>query len=323
MMKIDDKLLKQIISDLGLNAPFVKGQLIPLKNCWHFSTDGKAVDVIFYDDADFISGMNRIYVTLKMYRVVILAFSLMDNHLHFVLYGSFDECNRFMHDYVRRTSRHIAITHRDNHKMEGVPIDYQVVDTDAYLKTVICYTIKNAPSAGIPYNAWDYPWSSGPLYFRRPGTWGSPCWLATEMEMLADLDLGNHGLRGFLQTRMPSGNNVRTIGKLVFPGEYVAYELVERIFKTCKSFNYFYCKTKDDDVDARGGDISRLSIPMKEMRQHKREVCKELFGVESVKPLSTEQRLRLARALKARFNSSTRQIAALSGLVYDEVKDKL
>ena len=116
---------------------------------------------------------------------------------------------------------------------------------------------------------------------------------------------------------------MRTIGDLVFPGEYVAYELVERVFKTCKSFNYFYCKTKEDDVDARGGDVSRLSIPMKEMRQHKREVCRELFGVETVKLLTTEQRLRLARTLRARFNSSPRQIASLSGLVYDEVKNWL
>ena len=323
MMKIDEKLLRQIISDLGLNAPFVKGQTISIKNCWHFSTDGKAVDVIFYDDTDFISGMNRIYVTLKSYRIIILAFSLMDNHLHFVLYGDFEQCNQFMHEYVWRTSRHIAVTHHDNHKMDGVPIDYQVVDTDAYLKTVICYTIKNAPAAGIPYNAWDYPWSSGPLYFRRAGLWSSPIWLESEMEKLSDLDLGTHGLRNYLQTNTPSSENVRTIGRLVFPGEYVAFELVEKIFKTCKSFNYFYCKTKEDDVDSRGGDVSRLSIPMKEMRQHKRDVCRELFGVENVKSLSTEQRLRLARTLRAKFNSSPRQIAALSGLVYDEVKDKL
>lgn len=323
MMKIDEKLLKQIISDLGLNAPFVKGQLLPVRNCWHFSTDGKYVDAIFYDDADFISGMNRIYVTLKSYQVIILAFSLMDNHIHFVLYGRFDECNRFMHDYVRRTSRHIAITHGDNHKMEGVPIDYQKIDTDVYLKTVICYTIKNAPAAGIPYNAWDYPWSSGPLYFRRHGLWSSPDWLSTAMEKVSTLGLGNHGLRVFLQTRMPPQEDVRTIGNLVFPGEYVAYDLVERVFKTCKSFNYFYCKTKEDDVDVRGGDVSRLSIPMKEMRQHKKEVCHELYGVANVKSLSTGQRIKLARTLRSRFNCSPRQIAALSGLVYEEVKDRL
>ena len=126
-----------------------------------------------------------------------------------------------------------------------------------------------------------------------------------------------------MQTRTPPKEDVRLIGSLVFPGEYVAYELVEKIFKTCKSFNFFYCKTKEDDVDARGGDISRLSIPMKEMRQHKREVCRELFGVDHVKTLSMEQRVKLARTLRARYNCSLRQIASLSGLVYDEVKDRL
>ena len=89
------------------------------------------------------------------------------------------------------------------------------------------------------------------------------------MAGISTLGLGSHGLRDYLRTRTPSGDNVRTFGGLVFPGEYVAYELVEKIFKTCRSFNYFYCKTREDDVDARGGDISRLSIPMKEMSWHR------------------------------------------------------
>ena len=63
-MKISQTLLRQIILDLGLNVPFVKGQNIPIRNCWHFSTDGNAVDVMFYED-DFIDGMNRVYVTVK------------------------------------------------------------------------------------------------------------------------------------------------------------------------------------------------------------------------------------------------------------------
>ena len=113
------------------------------------------------------------------------------------------------------------------------------------------------------------------------------------------------------------------VGPLVFPGEYVAYEVVERVFKTCKSFNYFLCITREEDVDARGGSISLLSIPMQEMRQHKKEVCEELFGTKIVKRLSTDQRLRLARTLRSRYNSSIKQIVRLSGLAYDEVKDLL
>ena len=321
-MKIDQKLLAQIEADLGLHVPFVKGRQIKIKNCWHFSTDGNAVDAMFEDDDGFIAGMNRIYMVIQDYNVVILAFSLMDTHVHFILYGTFEACNRFMHEYVRRTSWYISVTHHESNKLDGVPINYQAVDTDSYLKTVICYTVKNAPAGGIMFNALDYPWSSGPLYFKRPGYWSSPRWM-DETKEAGPMGVVDH--RKALRTRKDelARSAPRMIGPLVFPGEYVAYEVVERIFKTCKSFNYFLSITKEEDVDARGGSISLLSIPMQEMRQHKSEVCRELFGTPSVRQLSMQQRLRLARTLRSRYNSSIKQIARLAGLVYDEVKDRI
>lgn len=316
-----EKLPNKIVSDLGLDRSFIKGQKIIIKNCWHFSTDGKAVDVMFEDDDDFIAGMNRIYIIVRGFNVVILAFSLMDTHVHFVLYGEFEECNKFMHEYVRRTSQHISITHAERHKLDNVPIDYQPVTDDSYLKTVICYTIKNAPVGGLPFTAWDYPWSSGPLYFRRTGLWSSPVWMESNHNPGNREGLGLHHGRKLLRTRDVPREDVPMIGQIVFPGVYVAYKIVERIFKTCKSFNYFLCKTKEDDVDARGGTITHLTMPIQEMRQHKNELCREMFGVETVRTLDMRQRLMLARALRSRFNSSVKQITRMTGLVYEEVKD--
>lgn len=43
-MKINDKLLRQIESDLSIDKPFIKGKNHPVNNCWHFYTDGSAVD---------------------------------------------------------------------------------------------------------------------------------------------------------------------------------------------------------------------------------------------------------------------------------------
>ena len=319
-MKKTSELLLQLRSDLGLDLPFVKGQIIKVRNCWHFSTDGNAVDVMFYDEEDFIRGMNRVYVVSRKYKIVILAFCLMDTHIHFVLYGSFEACNRFMHDYVRRTSQYISHRHGDRNKLDPVPINHQEIDTDSYLKIVICYVIKNAPVGGIPFMAWDYPWSSGPLYFRRANIWSSPAWLAASQQESA---AGLHEKRSLLGSRDVPNQKVRMIGPLVFPGEYVAYGIVEQIYKTCKSFNYFICVTKESDVDARGGAISHLSIPMQEMRQHKNELCKELFGTQSVRKLDTQQRLRLAKVLRSKYNSSLKQIARLCGLVYEESKSFL
>jgi hypothetical protein len=106
----------------------------------------------------------------------------MGNHVHFVLYGELDECQRFVNEYVKRTSMAIESRHGESKKLRRIPVDFQPIEDDLYLKTVICYVIRNATAAGLPYLPWDYPWSSGPLYFRKETIWTYPCW--TRMESL-------------------------------------------------------------------------------------------------------------------------------------------
>ena len=316
-MKLTQSQLLRITQDLGLNTLFVKGIDKPVTNCWHFSTDGNAVDYMFYDEDDFRAGMNRIYMVISGYEVVILAFSLMDTHIHFLLYGALMECGRFVHDYIKRTSMHISRRHGESHKLKDVSIHHQAVDTESYLKTVVCYIVKNAPAGGIPFTGDDYPWSSGALYFRKKGYWSSPRWLYDTEEA----SMTYRQRRKVLGT----GRNVcaRMIDGMVFPGEFVAYEVVEKLFRTHKAYLFFMCRSKETDVDSRGGTVSHLSIPIQEMRQHRNEICRELFAVTGIRHLNTAQRLRLAKTLRVRYNSSLKQVVRLSGLVYAEVKDYL
>ena len=226
-----------------------------------------------------------------------------------------------MHDYIRRTSRHIARVHGDHKKLDPVPVNWQRIDTEDYLKTAICYVVKNAPVAGKTFLAEDYPWSSGPLYFRSTGQWSSPAW-----KNGGGGRLNEHGVREkrkILRTRRTDREDVRMIGDMVFPGEYVAYKVVERLFRTHKAYHYFFCRSREDDVDSKGGTISMLSLPMQEMRQHKNDLCYEMFGHRSTNRLDVQQRLRLARALRTKYNSSLKQISRLCGLVYEEVKGHL
>ena len=310
-------------ADLGLDVPFVRGQEKRVKKCWHFSTDGNAVDIMFYGEADFRDGMNRIFIVLDGYEIVILAFSLMDTHVHFILYGDFESCNRFMHEYVRRTSRYIAQHHGDRNKLRGTVVSWQEIDTEEYLKTAICYVVRNAPVGGKSFLAEDYPWSSGPLYFRGSGTWCSPGWTTSWDSSVRTTDMGVREKREVLRTKKTVMDDIRIIDGIVFPGEYVAYREVEMLFRTHKAYHYFLCRSREDDVESRGGSISMLSLPMQEMRQHKNEACRELFGHGSTNKLNTQQRLFLAKTLRKRYNSSIKQIARLCGLVYDEVKGKL
>lgn len=47
MMEYESSRMGRIESDLGIGIPFSKGQDIIIRNCWHFSTDGNAVDILF------------------------------------------------------------------------------------------------------------------------------------------------------------------------------------------------------------------------------------------------------------------------------------
>ena len=317
-MELSDIRLRSLEADLAINRIFTKGQELEVIECWHFYTDGSSVDALFYDVSDFKDGMNRIYNVVSGANLEILAFCLMDTHLHFIIHGKFDVCNKFLHEYVRRTSMYIQNKYGERNKLDSIKINHQKIDTDRYLKTAICYTLKNAPVGGLKFNPLDYPWSSGPLMFRSSNTWATPRWLDAESEEISQL--GFRDIRSNLKTRNVTVKKIRMIDGIVLPSEYVAFDVVEKVFKTHKGFNYFMCSSKESDVEASGGVISHLSIPLCELRQHKNEVCKELFDQKDIRKLDTTSRLKLARVLKSRYNTSDKQIIRLCGLVYDEVR---
>lgn len=319
-MKKND-LLKRAVKDLQLGFSAPKGQKLHISDCWHFSTDGNSVDAIFLDRDDFVCALNRIYVLYLRYDVLILAFAIMDTHVHFILYGSHEECTRFVHEYVRLTSMSISTRHGERKKMLRIPISHQQITDDIYLKTAICYVIKNPPVGGLMYNYYDYPWSSGSLYFRNHEDWTSPGWGIATMPDRVKLTMRES--KTILRTHCQSHEPVRMLGDLIFPGEYVSVRLVEDLFRTCRSFNFFICTSRESDVESKSGMLSRMSIPMQEMRQNKQELCLQMFGTESTRTLDMEKRLMLARTLRSRYHSSVKQIARLCGLVYNDIKDIL
>ena len=315
-----DTIKARIYADLCLDRPHIKGQTISVENCWHFYTAGESIDALFYDSDDFRNGMNRIFSTSLKFDILILAFVLMDTHVHFILYGEYNECNAFMHEYIRRTSSYMTGKYSVQKKLQSLKMSHQPIDDDRYLLTAICYTIKNPPCAGLRYNAWDYPWSSGALYFRPQDSWTSPIWMSWTEKMLES----STSKRECIRTRAKMGKKaIPMVDGIVFPGEYVAVNIVEKLFGSHRSFNYFMCITKEADIEERGGIITHLSIPIQEMRSYRDALCSELFGYNGLRNLDTAKRIKLARALKRKYNSSTKQIARLCGLTYDEIKDML
>ena len=309
-----------IAEDLGLSNPFIKGQLIQVKNCWHFYTSGDSVEMLYHDTGEFRDGMNRILSVVLGYEVAILAFVLMDTHLHFVLYGSYDACNRFIREYLRRTSIYLSSIYPARKSLKKIIVNHQTINDDRYLKSAICYVLKNPVAAGLHYNVWDYPWSSASLYFPSADSWTSPRWTLG----IDNNKLNNNELRALTKSRVKIDMiDICVVNGVILPKQYVAVDIVERLFRSHKAYNYFLNSTKDIDIESRGGIISYLSVPLREMRNNRTILLQELFGASDLRRLDMGQRIELARCMKSRYNCSPKQIAKLCGLVYNEVKDIL
>ena len=314
-----EKHYSEIVSDLGLARAIVKGQDLPVRNCWHFYTSGDSVEVLFRSEEDFSEGLNRILPVVTRYDILILAFVLMDSHVHFVLYGKYESCNRFIHDYIKLTSMYISYKYQEKNTLRSIQISHQTISDDRYLKTVICYVVKNPLTAGLPYMPWDYPWGSGSLYFRVNGAWSSAWWIINRGNTTDKIS----DIRRLTRSRIKTENGISIINQVIVPAQYVSVDIVEQVFRSHKAYHYFLSATKDTEVESRGGAISNLSVPLIEMRENRKRLSEELFGVSGLRNLNMEQRLRLARYMKSRYNCSPKQISRLCGLVYDEVKDLL
>ena len=322
-MKASDELLRKAEADLSLNALFVKGENAAVRDCWHLSTDGNAVDSMFYDEMDFIDGMNRIQIVSSQFDVIILAFVLMDTHVHFIIYGKYDESNHFIHEYLRRTSMYLEKRYCQTKKLKNVPVSCQRITDDRYLKTAICYVIKNPTAAGLQYTPYEYPWSSGALYFRNRGGWTSPAWTNETYFNGNVLTMSLKKREARFKTRSRNVTGAISSDGLIFPGNYVCFELVEKLFRTCRSFMYFLNSSREEDMNPLEKTAMRLSVPIWEMRLFRNEACLELFGESSIRNLDMVQRMHLARTLRSRHRCSVKQVCRVCGLVYGEVKDSL
>jgi len=317
--------LTTIEDDLSLNRPYSSESPLPVKNCWHFSTPGQYVDSMYYSDRDFSAGMNRAATCALRYRVIILAICLMDNHVHFVLYGLKEECEAFIYEYVRLTSFDIAVYQKKKKKLSLIPVTILPIRDLDYLQTVICYVLQNPSSARTGFSYYDYPWSNGALLFRKTGYWTETNFDkiidnddSQRVKKIADMNINES--RKVMASRKVIPAQWKIIDEIIFPGYYIPVRIVERIFRTQHGFKHVFTKLKEQEVDKAIGHNEKIKLNDKEMREHRDKIAHKLFGHSNIRSLNVEQRVRLARELYGQFHSSTRQISAMVCLPYAEIQ---
>lgn len=130
---------------------------------YHVINRGNARSEVFHKDGDYQAFVNLIGLACKRVPLRVLAYCLMPNHFHLVLWPRHDgDLGRWMQwlmtSHVRRYHSHYGTSgHVWQGRFKAFPIQQ-----DEHFLTVLRYVERNALRAGLVQRAQDWPFSSLP-----------------------------------------------------------------------------------------------------------------------------------------------------------------
>lgn len=128
-------------------------------NIYHVMSRGNGKQIIFEDNFDRERYLAILREMLTTCYVELLAWCLMDNHVHLLLHAPMEQISQMMQMLNSRYAIYFNKRYeRVGHLLQG-PFRSEAVATDAYFMTVVSYIHRNPQEAAMaPYA--DYRWSS-------------------------------------------------------------------------------------------------------------------------------------------------------------------
>jgi len=134
---------------------------------YHVTLRGNHRKRIFFCDADRFRFCMLLQEGVERFGHRILAFCLMDNHVHLVIQAGDKPISKAMQNVAFRFSQYLnkqSLT--TGHRFQG-RFNAKLVDQDSYLVQLVKYTHLNPVKAGICTTPEQYPWSSHNYYINQ------------------------------------------------------------------------------------------------------------------------------------------------------------
>ena len=276
------------------------------KGYFHVCTDGRSLPWMFQDERDFIAGVNRIGICCLRTNVKVIAYVLMDNHVHFVLRGTMPQCKAFITLYKQLTGTWIRLRYGLRDFLRLLPTNILLLETEERLLNTIAYIARNPVISGYRYLATEYPWGSARYVFKESRE-------ETDVKPMSAFSLRRQ--RELLNTRItiPCEWRVDRNGMLC-PDCFIDISVIESYFKTPARYSYFLSKKLEGVVEQEFESSQKIFIPDVELRKIVRNIISQDYGKDSVTELDVNARLSIARKLRYGYASTLKQISRMVNL---------
>lgn len=281
------------------------------RGCYHLSSSHLETQAIFRNENDFIFGINTLAILLVCFDVRLIAYCLMDNHLHLLVSGTLDQCLAFYDRAVHRISMNAWKKYGISGILKQEEVDIVAITDEQQLKNEICYIHRNPYKARIASpNA--YKWSSADVYFNAFTPVG------TKVSTLSVRDR-----RKIFNTHLTVPEEYEFLEGRILNKSFVSSRNASAKFRD--SVEYFDTLRKfslESIVESSHGIHESITFSDAELRERIKDICKLEMHVESHTLLSRKELLRLAILVRNRFGAGQPQLSRLLGLdktVLDQV----
>ena len=289
-----------------------------MKKYYLITTDHLEDSLWFRDNEDFVTGMNMVAVQASMSEVVVLAFILMSNHVHFVVYGTRRDAEEFISRYKGRYSQYygrkwgVKEFLRRN-KAEVEPISGNQED----LERAIAYVIMNCVAARICLNPGQYPWGCGNCYFQVKSE-GIPGRSSLKRKQVKDMSKRTLSRILHSDVQKLPGDWAFSDEGFILPESYIDVQAVETLFRTPARMDYFLrtsskarrrLEDNDDNLPSFKDQVISVAVP---------DLCLSLFQKKRFEDLLEQEKTEMLRQLRYRFSAGPNQLARVCGISYAE-----
>ena len=266
--------------------------------------------VWFKDEDDFKMAMNAVAIYVTLLGIRVLAFILMSNHVHFVLYCSRADAEHFINEFKRHCSRYIQHKYGTKELLRKNEVDIRVVENEnESLERAIAYVQMNSVAANICLHPSAYPWGSGKCFFCAETVKASR---VTTLSAAARYRL--------LHSKLPVSDKLLLgPGGFILPESYVEVEGVERLFRSAKRMQYFLTSSSKSKRILETGESVGPAFRDQVIIAALGDMCRTLFQKQGLSALTETELAELFRQIRYRFSSNVHQIARVTGYSYQDV----
>ena len=276
---------------------------------FHVYTKGLEDGQLLKDKADYIAGMNILAVVCSMRpELRLLAFVLMSNHVHFVLYGTEEQVKKFIDLYKSTLSRYIRSRYGVTKYLRHLSTTVSEVSLENDgLRRLIAYVLNNPVKAGINCVALGYEWSSARCYF-------SGIDLLTDVVSVGSMSIRKQRKVFHSYHKLPDNWYVTSSG-YISPMCYVDHGLVERIYGKSRSLQYFLSTS----LSLRTAIAESMTFSDSILQAAIGELLDKKYSAESISDLDDVLKRNMLKDLKSRFSAPLKQLARVTEMTLKEV----